>query len=89
VALVCQLLSSLSSAASKYLTAVSSCHSLHEAMFLFTVKLFRLICSFQLEPSLIRLTNVEPDLFWINDVFAKLHTLLSYVIFWCDITPRF
>lgn len=46
MALICQLLSALSSAASEHLAAVGSCHALHKAMLLFTVQLFRLICSF-------------------------------------------
>ena len=48
VALVCQLLSALSSASCENFAAVGCCHSLSEAVLLFSVELLRLICPFHL-----------------------------------------
>lgn len=44
--LVCQALSALSTSSCKYLTAVSCLHSFSEAVFLLSLELLGLICSF-------------------------------------------
>ena len=51
--LVCELLSALCSAASKYFAAVSVRHSLAEAMFHLAMTLLRLVCSFHDKTSIL------------------------------------
>lgn len=78
VALVSQLLSSLCSAASKYLTAVCRSHSLQETVLFLTMKLFRLICPLHDKTSsLTESRSCTPDL--IRRKFSLIHAL-SYGI---------